>query len=128
MPYVLNMQHRNVAFAFQKSQWSIPEADERACYDQAAANGWGDASSLWGIHLVQLQLEFLGHSTFPEPVALKIAKFVTDAGGIWHGYPVAHWQSPFDKPSETVLRAWMAAGYINRPKLARIHRGKPCKL
>jgi len=58
---------------------------------------------------------------------LYIAKFVSDQGS-WHGYPVAHWLSPFDKPDLQTLAAWEKQGLITSSKKSKIHRGKRCSL
>jgi hypothetical protein len=130
MPYTPHPQHRSAAFATVKSQWSIAVNDEHVCYQNAAANGWTCCGFYWGLHApapMQLPVQ-LGVSPLPNQYPLQIAKFVGDAVGNWHGYPVAHWLSPFDKPDAPVLLAWHNSGFISRPTMAKIHRGKRCSL
>jgi len=57
-----------------------------------------------------------------------IAKFVADEQNNWHGYPVAHWLSPWDKPDISILKEWKDSGIINKAKMAKIHRGYKCSL
>ncbi|MFO3707100.1 hypothetical protein ACI6Q5_19500 [Xanthomonas codiaei] len=121
MPYQPHPHHRSVAYANQKSQWLISILDENNCYNKAVYSGWLANQSYWGLHIQGITPAILGAS--PSNAKLFIAKFVgTDDN--WHGYPVAHWLSPFDKPAITVLQAWNDDGYINRAAKAKIHRGK----
>jgi hypothetical protein len=128
MAYIPNPQHRNAAFASQKSQWVISVSDELVCYQKSQQEQWVCGEAYWGLHLVQLSPSLLGTSQQPSPSPLHIAKFVGDLNGNWHGYPVAHWLSPYDKPAVNVLNSWLESGMINRPKYAKIHRGKKCTL
>ena len=123
--YTPHPQHRNAAYANQKSQWTITIPDEHACYGTAATSGWCGPDYGWGLYLPAGAPAPLGLS--PQASQLYIAKFVQDQS-VWHGYPVAHWLSPFDKPSLGTLQLWEASGYINRAKRAKISRGKKCSL
>ena len=130
--YSAHPHHRNAQFATKKSQWTISVAEETSCYARSVANDWKCRKSyLWGICFVEgppMSISKLGISPLPSSSSLYIAKFVSDDQLQWHGYPVAHWLSPYDKPPETVLAKWRDAGYINTPKMSRILRGKPCTL
>lgn len=128
MPYVPHTHHRNPAFATQKSQWSIAVNDEQVCYHVATTHAWACGGCYWGLHLSGPAPAVLGSAPLPLQAPLHIAKFVGDPTGNWHGYPVAYWLSPFDKPDVPILRAWLDSGYINRPTMAKIHRGKRCAL
>lgn len=132
MPYTPHPQHRSAAYANAKSQWSIAIDDEHVCYTLSTLQRWTCGDCYWGLHVpTQGPAPIpapLGVSPLPNQFPLKIAKFVGDSVGNWHGYPVAHWLSPFDKPDTPVLRAWLASGYISRPTMAKIHRGKRCNL
>jgi hypothetical protein len=128
MAYVHNQQHRSSAFAATKSQWLIAIQEEEACYQQAAAKNWLCNGCYWGLHLTGSIPSVIGLAPLPAAIQLHIAKFVGVPQGDWHGYPVAPWLSPFDKPSASVLGAWMQSGFINRPTIAKIHRGKRCVL
>lgn len=128
MPYTPNPQHRSAAFAAVKSQWSIALAQEHVCYDIATRNGWTCGGCFWGLYLPLETPAQLGVSPSPDQHPLKIAKFVGDDVGNWHGYPVAHWLSPYDKPDAPVLKTWFDSGFISRPTMAKIHRGKKCIL
>ena len=127
MQYVPHAHHRSAAFANQKSQWCISIAEEQGAYAYAVQQSWALNNIVWGLHLVQAIPEVLGTSP-PDHYNVKIAKFVGDAGDNWHGYPVAHWLSPFDKPGLQILERWRETGLINQSTLARIYRGKRCNL
>lgn len=128
MAYVPHPQHRSAAFASQKSQWLIAVNEEEVCYLTATAQRWTYGGCYWGLHLAGPSPAALGVAPPPVQAPLHIAKFVGDPTGDWHGYPVAHWLSPFDKPDATVLSAWLNSGFINRPTMSKIHRGKRCAL
>lgn len=128
MPYTPHPHHRNAAYAHQKSQWCIGIAEEQATYTLATLCEWTYGNCFWGLHILQAGPSQLGTSPLPESACLHIAKFVGDDQGNWHGYPVAHWLSPFDKPSTAVLESWFAAGFIGRAKVGKIKRGKRCVL
>ena len=107
MPYTSHPHHRSAAFASQKSQWSIAINEEEICYSTATVKSWTCGGCYWGLHLTGLAPSVLGVAPQPVHASLHIAKFVGDESGNWHGYPVAHWLSPFDKPGVTVLMAWL---------------------
>lgn len=126
--YTPNPVHRSASYAAKKSQWAISIIEEETCYKQALAHGWVCDSHYWGLHLVNASApSLLGFSPIPEAESLHIAKFVVDQGK-WHGYPVAPWRSPFDKPAINILKSWLDSGYINTAKMSKIHRGKKCVL
>ncbi|WP_139165707.1 hypothetical protein [Chromobacterium amazonense] len=131
MPYTPNQLHRNPSYANKKSQWTINLQEEENCYHVASSRNWQHANSLWGLN-IQIQgnppIRPLGLSPSPNCSILHIAKFVSDAIGNWHGYPVAYWLSPFDKPSQNILSDWENHGLISRPQKAKIYRGKQCNL
>lgn len=131
MPYTPNPQHRNKAFSYQKSQWSISLPEEIQCYTTAQINSWLHKDAYWGLHLIKNNpplIAPLGAPPLPNNDRLHIAKFVCDAIGNWHGYPVAHWISPFDKPGEAVVTDWCNMGHISRQAKSKIIRGKKCAL
>ena len=125
MPYYPNPQHRNTQFSGTKSQWIILIPEEEASFNHSYYQNWATNAVYWGLHLVNLKPENLGIS--PCNNLLFIAKFVSDQGN-WHGYPVATWLSPFDKPDEQTLTVWQNLGLISAPKKSKIHRGKRCSL
>ena len=128
MPYTPHGHHRNGSFASQKSQWVISLNEEIAAYNNAWTKRWGTHQCFWGLHFTAAGIDVLGVSPAPDAHRLKIAKFVGDDRDNWHGYPVAHWLSPWDKPQEEILKAWKDAGLINGPTFSKIHRGKRCNL
>lgn len=130
MPYTPNPQHRQAGFAQRKSQWLITVAEEGACYSLACQQNWMFNNSYWGLHISNpiQNPQILGVSPPPSSCNVQMAKFVGDHQGNWHGYPVAHWLSPFDKPGESVLRDWFNQGYISRSVFSKIHRGRKCAL
>lgn len=126
MTYIPNPQHRNSQYAQTKSQWTITPVDELVCFNVANSNGWSNTAGCWGIFVLAGIPTQLGVSPRAEH-ELYLAKFVVDQG-LWHGYPVAHWLSPFDKPPTDILKSWVDSGYINRAKFSKIHKGKKCSL
>jgi hypothetical protein len=124
--YQANSQHRNTAFSTQKSQWTILTNEEIAAFNLAHQNVWQcPKRHYWGLHLAAKQPLVLGVS--PERHDCHVAKFVSHQN-IWHGYPVAHWLSPFDRPTVNVLSAWYESGYIDKATRRKITQGKRCTL
>lgn len=129
MLYTPNLQHRNASFAAQKSQWSISTADEINCFNQSVASRWSCSKNFqWGLCINGATPVYLGVSQLPQQYSLFVAKFVSDQQSNWHGYPVAPWLSPFDKPSKNVVDIWKNSGLITSSQRARIMRGKLCSL
>ena len=128
MTYIPHNHHRHSAYANQKSQWSITVPEEVSCYKNAANMMWSSNGTFWGLHLNAVVPLPLGVAPLPAGDRLHIAKFVGDPAGNWHGYPVAPWLKPNDRPDELVLKKWLAAGYISSATLAKIHRSKKCAL
>jgi len=130
MPYTPNLQHRNNAFASQKSQWIVPIPIEIQCYNIATQNDWQHNNSFWGIYWDGQAQRAIEIGVAPPPISCNVhmAKFVCDNHDNWHGYPVAHWKAPFDRPDTNVLKKWLDNGYISTPKMSKIIRGKRCAL
>lgn len=128
MAYVPHPQHRSAVFARQKSQWTISLPDEQHCYQVSLDSQWNCGSHYWGLYVADDIPSALGTSPQPAQEPLHIAKFVGDTQGNWHGYPVAPWLSPFDKPNESVLKIWLTSGLIKKQAFSKIHRGKKCVL
>lgn len=128
LAYQPHTHHRSQQYAGQKSQWTIPVADEHSCYSLSVQRQWRSSSDYYGLHLQGNEPVALGVTRLPEAHPVCIAKFVSANGADWHGYPAAHWLSPFDKPDDHVLQAWHASGLISMPKFRKIHGGKKCSL
>ena len=131
MNYMPNLQHRNQSYAMKKSQWSISIQEENECFNNANDQEWFFKNSLWGVQFIpdnNPPLKILGAAPPPVSCELKMAKFVCDSHDNWHGYPVAHWMSPYDRPGESVLKDWCEKGIISKANFARIRRGKKCAL
>ena len=124
MPYIHHPHRRQSKYAHQKSQWTISQQEELAVYQNSINNNWLAGVFYWGLHLQGNAPQQLGVYKQPSSFGLKIAKFVGDQQNNWHGYPVAHWLSPWDKPTDEVLMKWKDAGIINKAKMAKIHKGK----
>ncbi|WP_196061561.1 MULTISPECIES: hypothetical protein [unclassified Serratia (in: enterobacteria)] len=130
MPYIPNPQHRNAAFAAQKTQWIVPLVIEEECYNKARQEEWAFKACYWAIYWDPVESKVTELGVAPPPIScnVHIAKFVSDSHDNWHGYPVAHWRAPFDRPDTTVLRKWLQDGLITTPKMSKIIRGKKCAL
>ncbi len=128
MPYLPHPQHRDIAFARQKSQWCISVVEETQIFTYAVEQKWTNTNTGWGLHLVDDAPSILGTTTLPYQFPVKIAKFVGNPTGNWHGYPVAHWLAPYDKPAVEILEMWKEKGFINQPTFSKIYRGKRCNL
>lgn len=123
--YTHHPHHRDTSRRYEKSQWVISIPEELNCFNLAVASGWAEDSNCWGLHLANQNPMVLGQ--YGVVNSAYIAKFVTDQN-IWHGYPVVHWNTPYDRPGQNVLNAWQAAGFITRPVKSKIVRGKKCDL
>lgn len=130
MTYTPNRQHRDRSFAAKKSQWSISLPEENTCYVNASGLNWSFKNCFWGLHFSPQTVQPLVLGVAPPPAScnLHMAKFVGDAHGNWHGYPVAHWMSPYDRPGENVLKDWCDKGFISKSGFSKIRRGKRCAL
>lgn len=128
LAYQPHTHHRSQQYAGQKSQWTIPVADEHSCYSLSVQRQWRSSSDYYGLHLQ-------GN----EPVALGVTRLPDIHANLHHlqkqtwqyklgELPAAHWLSPFDKPDDHVLQAWHASGLISMPKFRKIHGGKKCSL
>ena len=126
MIYNPHAHHRNATPG--KSQWTIAVPLETACFDYAVAQNWTFSSAYWGLHLAGKTAQDLGdeHSG-GQVVKVQTAKFVANQN-VWHGYPVAHWLSPHDKPADVILKSWHVAGHISKATRRRIGKGTKCKL
>lgn len=121
--YTPNLCHRSASYSGTKSQWIISIPEETDCFYQAYGAAWTSQGSYWGLYLVNGKPAILGAT--PGSYTAFIAKFV---GPAWHGYPVVHWVSPFDRPESIVLDQWQQAGYIRKATKSKIIRGKRCTL
>ncbi len=117
--------HRNNSYIKEKSQWQITPEEEYQCFFNAFQEHWLDNDSYWGLHLLDESPEVLGVSPCRSP--LHISKFVVNQN-IWHGYPVAYWLLPCNRPSKVILDMWQEKGYINRAKKSKIYRGQRCSM
>jgi hypothetical protein len=125
MNYSPKTDHRRSG-ALEKSQWTISVVEERNCFELATTCSWSWRDSYWGVHVPAGTAEFLGLSQAPERQPVFIAKFIVDQAE-WHGYPVAHWRSTYDKPGTDILEAWRANGYIRKKTVKRVIGGRRCK-
>jgi hypothetical protein len=125
MNYLPKADHRQPS-ARAKSQWTISVDEERDCFELATTSSWSWRDAYWGVHVPTGTAETLGHSQAPERHAVFIAKFIENQAD-WHGYPVAHWRSTYDKPSTDILEEWFARGYIRKKTVKRVIGGRRCK-
>lgn len=128
MNYTPNPQHRNSSFSAQKSQWTITIHEEIECFTMATGAPWFGKDCYWGLCPGQSSLRPVGMAPPPHSCPVHFAKFVGDTLHNWHGYPIAHWVAPYDKPPEVVLKGWQTNGIISKPQFSRILRGKKCAL
>lgn len=124
--YSHHPDHRNGTA--RKSQWIIPEHDERVCFSTARTRGWTSEGVGWGLHLPNARVEYLGIDDGGE-YSLFIAKFVDgNKNGQWHGYPGDPQRHAADIPSPDVLRSWLHCELLSAAKIRKIARGQPCNL
>jgi hypothetical protein len=121
--YTPHPHHRSAAYSGVKSQWAIPVPEETGCFYRAYQAPWSSKGAYWGLYLVDDRPVVLGST--PISAEAYMAKFV---GPHWHGYPVVHWESPFDRPESSVLDQWQRAGYLRKAAKSKIIRGKRCAL
>ena len=128
MAYVSNNQHRSQVPG--KSQWSIPFNDELTCFNMAQSNGWVEADSAWGLHLLDNVLAYLGWAQ-DHQTCVFVAKFVGNRVGkqvIWHGYPADHQNNQQDIPTQGILKIWLLNKVLKPAKIRRIMKGQRCPL
>jgi hypothetical protein len=121
--YTPHDKHRNQTP--NASQWTITHVEEHSSFVLASSQQWGTHAVLWGLHLVANAPAVLGYDVLADSgrVDVMIAKFVENQGD-WHGYPVAHWLQPYDKPTAKVLSEWRVQGHINKATHRKISCGK----
>jgi hypothetical protein len=124
--YQHHPHHRNGIHG--KSQWRIPELDERNAFDQARNRNWLTDACGWGLHTPNGIVSYLGVDQ-DHGRQLFVAKFiVSDAPAVWHGYPADHQRNPQDIPDNDVLRDWMRSRILTDAKVRKLMRGQPCNL
>ena len=93
-------------------------------FDNAITKGWGSGDVYWGL------------CPFPGPNYLGVdrdhttrvflARFeARSTTQVWHGYPVNHRTG---RPSDVVLKQWLADGTLPPAKISKIQARKPCSL
>lgn len=102
--------------------------EEKDCFVLASDCRWYSNDCYWGVHIGEGSIRPMGTAPPPLNCELHFAKFVGDSHENWHGYPVAYWIAPWDRPTETVLAEWKDTGIISKAQMAKIHRGKKCAL
>ena len=124
--YIHKLDHRNRSP--RKSQWTIPENEERRVFSHAYAQGWYTDTTGWGLRLVNGLVCDVGTSV-DQIRHLFIAKFVDgNSKSQWHGYPADHVMNQQDLPDVTLLRTWSTDGYLSFAKVRKIVRRQPCVL
>ena len=124
--YCVHPHHRNGTP--HKSQWSIPESQERNVFIHARDQNWLLQTVGWGLHVVNGRVEYLG-TTHNGTRCLFVAKFVdASENHTWHGYPADHQRRPSDIPSVCILQRWMTSNLLRRAVIRKIVRGQPCSL
>src|SRR5215469_5110408 len=123
--YLIHPDHRNGAAT--KSQWTIPELDERQVFESSLLSNWTDVlqGAGWGLHLVAGRPSNLG-VTADRLLAVFVAKFVGGGGNQeWHGYPADPRRGGRDRPSVEVLGMWLRANVLTPAKISKIAKGRP---
>jgi hypothetical protein len=111
-----------------KSQWRIPESDERNAFNQARIRAWLSDACGWGLHTPDGIVSILGVSQDHDR-PLFVAKFLANAAPrFWHGYPADHQRNPQDIPDDRILSDWMTSGLLTSAKVRKLTRGQPCNL
>lgn len=129
--YKIHPQHRDGNT--KKSQWTIPETDERQCFDRAYWEGWQDQpATYWSYYLHEGSVSYLGiaEECKHEPERkLIIAKFVGDSTPQeWHGYPADPQKKQQDVPLPAVLKMWLDKKEMRPAIIRKIGQRKPCSL
>jgi hypothetical protein len=121
--------HRGIGDTSEKSQWTITEPEEIACFTAAYLAGWViEAEAVgWGLHLDSHgRPQILGTSAIGAG-ALWWAKFVGKRLP-WHGYPADIVRRQRDDcPNGSTIKAWLARKHISKQAARKIAQGKPCR-
>lgn len=127
--YIHKIDHRNGNP--DKSQWIIPEATERSCFESAFTTWRSSDFHRWGLHLEDGQAKYLGITkrSAPERRDLFVAKFIdSNRNSKWHGYPADHILNHEDIPPEDTLALWLTAHYLRPAIIRKLSKGQKCKL
>lgn len=126
LSYVIHPHHRNNNP--NKSQWTIAEAAETACFRRSEQEQWLFALKGWGLHLVGDEPQLLGVCRDRGRRTI-VARFVGDANsGDWHGYPADPVACVQDIPIGEVRRVWLERKLVSKPALRKITCGQSCSL
>ena len=124
--YIHKADHRNRSP--RKSQWTIPENEERSVFSQTYSEGWYEGTVGWGLRLAGQTVSELGVGV-DRIRRLFIAKFIDgSATSQWHGYPADYLAHQQDVPDPGILLEWCALRHINPAKMRKILQRKPCNL
>jgi hypothetical protein len=126
--YIYKTDHRNGSPA--KSQWTISTDQERHCFDVSSRFGWLDQNGQWGLHLLDGLPSALGKTAkhTGRQIDVKICRFITDLALRSHGYPADYRKNSHDTPAFETLAKWHASGFIAKHEIAKLLKGKPCRL
>lgn len=123
--YIISSQHRRTGNP-NKSQWIIDFEDEIQCFINTINNNWTDGFEAWGLKIENTSLQVVGVNNNGE---LKLAKFVDGTNtNVWHGYPADHMTKAQDRPTTSILKAWVDHGFISKAKMNKIRQGQLCYL
>lgn len=123
--YQIHPHHRNGHP--HKSQWTISELEEQACYAATVTAAWILDRRGWGLHFANGQLDWLGTDKFGVR-RLFVAKFVGSRNDDWHGYPADHMRRAQDIPPTEILGMWLQGGVLPPAKIRKLMKGQPCNL
>jgi hypothetical protein len=111
-----------------KSQWTIPESDERGVFIDAMNQNWLKQSSGWGLYSPNDRVEYVGLAQ-DHKRRVFVAKFVTAQNrNSWHGYPADHERNAADIPDEDILLLWMNSEILPATKIGKLTRMQSCCL
>lgn len=130
-PYVVNIQHRDGNP--NKSQWSIPVADEQASFVLAHSRGWLLTDNGWSYHVRNDVVDYLGYAVPHRGIPIEhrrkllLAKFVASGTPlVWHGYPADPQNNRHDVPDIAIRRQWLMEDVLPPQFVRKVGRQQSC--
>lgn len=117
-------KHRNKIPKADRTIWLVSEEVETAFFWDAVENDYiCDRNCYWWVNVnSDNQIKTIMGQTDVDYA--YIAKFTSDHGDEWHGYPVTAKRSPHDVPHTKILERWRKLNFFTKKEVTDLKRGR----